>query len=553
MARQKILVLGGGFGGVFCAKHLQKLLGKDHDIELVCENNYFVFQPLLPEVAAGTINAEDAVSPLRALLPGVKFRMADIRRIDHANQRVYVMQGRKRVMVPLSYDQLVIASGQQVDLSRFPGLQEHALRMKNLADAHRLRNHIINCLEHADVTHDPQLKRRLLTFIVAGGGFSGVETTGEMEEMLTRSLKFYPNITRAEIRIMLIEYLPRILPELPEKLADYTALQLKKRGIEMLLGVGIKSATGTMVETMDGQRLETATIVATIGNGPSQLLKALPVELERGKLATDSFFQVKGMERVWALGDAALIPLPEDKDGKPRFAPPTAQFASREALCLARNMQCLLTEKPLKPFDYKPLGSLASIGAYKAVGEMFGIKLSGTFAWILWRTFYLGMLPGGMTKLRVGINWFLDYCFPRTTVKFKQWSEPSARYLRFAQGDIVFYPGQIPEGFYTIVKGTLGVTMKGPDGQQFIKTMGKGEHLGERELLGQIPGQPSATTGAVTALEETTVLVMDRKDFRRFTKVFPALEQYFEEYIESHYPEYLKPVPIEDPQQKIAN
>ena len=266
MEKKKVLVIGGGFGGVFAAKALERHGRGKLEVELVNANNYFVFQPLLPEVAASSIHSADAVVPLRQLLRRLQVRQAEVMGIDFAKKSVIVVQGTRRIPVDLAYDELVIALGTGVDLNRFPGLPEHALTMKDLADAHRLRTHVIGCLETADVTDEPEVKQQLLTFVVVGAGFSGVETVAEMRELVRRALKYYTNIKTDEIRFYLIEYADRILPTFPADLAEYATRRLQIHGIEVLTGVGTKSATGTAVELTDGRIIPTSTIVATIGN-----------------------------------------------------------------------------------------------------------------------------------------------------------------------------------------------------------------------------------------------------------------------------------------------
>ena len=231
--------------------------------------------------------------------------------IDFAEKKVIVVQGARRVPVDLHYDEIVIALGTSVDLNRFPGLPEHALTMKDLADAHRLRTHVIGCLETADVTDDPEVKQQLLTFVAVGAGFSGVETIAEVRELVRRALKYYHNIRADEIRFYLIEYANRILPTFPADLAEYATQRLTIHGIEVLTGVGTKSATGTAVELTDGRIIPTSTIVATIGNGPHPLVSTLGLDMQWGRIKTDQFMRVPGRDGVWALGDAALIPLVE--------------------------------------------------------------------------------------------------------------------------------------------------------------------------------------------------------------------------------------------------
>ncbi len=528
MEKKKILVLGGGFGGVFAAKSLEKL-GRDKvEVELVNGNNYFVFQPLLPEVAASSIHSADAVVPLRQLLRRIQVRQAEVMGIDFEKKNVIVVQGARRVPIDLPYDELVIALGTGVDLDRFPGLPEHALTMKDLADAHRLRTHVIGCLETADVTEEPDVKRQLLSFVVVGGGFSGVETIAEMRELVTRALRYYPNIEDGDVRMTLIEYADRILPTFPADLAAYATRRLRMSGIDVLTGIGTKSATGTAVELTNGTIIPTSTIVATIGNGPHRLVATLGLDLHWARIKTDRYMRVPGHEGVWALGDAALIPLVEDPGENPAdYATQTAQFAVREGQQLAANIIANLDGKALKPFAYTSKGSLASLGMSKAVADVYGIKLSGTLAWLLWRGFYLSFLPGFTSKLRVGVNWLVNSVMPPNIVQIQS-TPPATRYNHYRKGDRVFEPGMLIDGFYTVIKGRFRLTIDNPEtGEHFEKVFGPGEHFGERVLL-----RSALRTGLVVAQEEGVLLFIAQKDFTRFARAFPFLDNYFKDYID---------------------
>jgi NADH dehydrogenase len=526
--KKKVLVIGGGFGGVFAAKALERLGRRKLEVELINRNNYFVFQPLLPEVAASTIHSADAVVPLRQLLRRLQVRLAEVMGIDFAKKTVTVVQGTRRIPVDLAYDELVIALGTGVDLKRFPGLPEHALTMKDLADAHRLRTHVIGCLETADVTDEPEIKRQLLTFVVVGAGFSGVETVAEVRELVRFALKYYPNIRAEEIRFYLIEYANRILPNFPADLAAYATRQLEKSGIEVLTGVGTKTATGTAAELTDGRVISTATIVATIGNGPHMLVEALGLDLKWGRIKTDRFMRVPGLDGVWALGDSALIPLVDTPQEDPaHYAPQTAQFAVREGRQLAANVVAKIAGLDLKPFAYTSKGSLASLGMSKAVADVYGIKLSGLLAWLLWRGFYLSFLPGFAAKFRVGLSWLLNSVMPPNIVQIRS-TPPATRYLYYRKGDRVFEPGMLIDGFYTVTKGAFRLTIDNPEtGEHFEKVFRTGDHFGERLLL-----RSALRTGLVVALEDAILLYIAQKDFTRLARAFPVLDSYFKDYIE---------------------
>lgn len=534
----RVLILGGGFSGVFTAQRLAKTAPAGTEVVLISETNYFTFQPLLPEVAAGALSASDSVTQLRQLMKNVTVVQAEVLNVDFAAKSVTVTQGSKRRMKEMKYDHIVLALGQVVRLDRVPGLAEHSFPVKSTAHAHRLRNHVINCLEYADGIEDAEVRRRLLTFVVIGAGFSGVETIGEVKDMIDRSLRFYPNIDKSEVRMLLVEFAGRILNELPESLADYAAKRLEKQGIEVWLNTGVAAASFYDVEMNDGRKIETATIVATIGNGPSPMVEAMDVEKERGKIKTDTFMRVPSQENVWAVGDAAMIPM-KNKKGEDVFAPPTAQFAVREGHQLAGNIAATLNEKPLKPFHYIPQGSMASIGNYRAVADVMGIRLSGPIAWLMWRAFYLGMLPGMVTKIRVVIDWVLDLFAPRNLGQIEQSKKAAAKMMRFSKGQTAFEPGMTANGFYTIAEGSFSISISRGEGlEPFERVLKKGDHFGERVLF-----RPAKRmhTGRVEALEDSVVLRLEKDDFWRLAHTMPMMEDYFRDYIKEKFPEDLQP------------
>ncbi|MDT2073651.1 MAG: FAD-dependent oxidoreductase [Planktomarina sp.] len=294
----RVLILGGGFAGLYAARNIQREMGKVVDIEIVNRENYFVFQPLLPEVAGGAVSAVNAVSPLRFLTRGISMRKAEIDSIDPKTKTVTVFQGVQRRPTILSYDHLIIALGSGSDLSRTPGLNEHAFTMKSLSDARRLRAHVIERLEHADITRLPEVKKGALTFTIIGGGFSGIETVGEIKELIDRSLCYYPNIQSSEIRVVVLEFSNRVLNEMPESLAVYAQKNLTDRGIEIQLGVGVAKCTGTQLVTTANEIIDTRTIVATIGNAPSSAVSKMPLPFQHGRIRVDRNLRVQGYQNI---------------------------------------------------------------------------------------------------------------------------------------------------------------------------------------------------------------------------------------------------------------
>ena len=528
---QRILILGGGFAGMFAAREVKNRLGDAAEVELINDQNYFVFQPLLPEVAAGSITAPHAVSPLRFLLRDVFVRKARVDSVDFERKIVTVFQGVQRRPTEIAYDHLIVAMGQTVDLSRTPGLTDHALTMKTLEDARRLRAHVIEKLEHAEITHLPEVKKEALTFCVVGAGFSGVETVGEMKELIDRSLKYYPNIDPSEVRVVVVEFADRVLGELPPKLGAYAAKKLEERGIEVMLNTGVASATGTRLITTTGEEIPTRTIVATIGNAPSRVVRELDLEKAHGRILVERTLQAKGRGDVWSLGDCALIPMKEGATERGDFAPPTAQFAVREARTVAENIAAAIQGKPLKPFQYVSQGALASLGARRGVAQVWGINISGFAAWALWRAYYVSFLPGFGTKVRVLINWLLDDLSPRSVVQIRSYTPPAARYVHYRAGDRIFETGNRADGLYTVISGAVELSYQDEaTGEEVVTRIGPGGHFGERLILGQ-----QRRSGTVRALEDSKVLVLDREEFLKIADGFPVVRDYFKGHMKEAY------------------
>ncbi|MFK7858016.1 MAG: FAD-dependent oxidoreductase [Granulosicoccus sp.] len=533
MTSKRIVIVGGGFGGAFTARYLRRFVPADVDVEIINTTNYFVFQPLLPEVASGNISAPDAVTPLRQLLPGVKVRMGTVTGIDKEAQCVNLLQGTYRTPQKLHYDHLVIAAGQETNLDIAPGFREHALSMRNLADAHELRNKIIRRLEHADITEDAVIKQRLLTFVVGGGGFSGVETVGEISEMVRRTLRFYPNVEQSDIRTFIVQSGDRLLPELPRKLGLYAERILRERGVDVIVGKRVKSASTNSVRLSDDQLIETCLFVSTVGNGPTHFCNSLGLPLVRGKLPVDRTLKVQGETNIWALGDAALIPMDNSGDN---FAPPTAQFAVREAKSLAGNITATLSGHDPEVFAFKPSGALASIGHYKGVAQVLGVNFSGLFAWMTWRFLYIGMLPNFSTRLRVALNWAFDFVMPRSIVQIAIRNSSSTSKRRYAKGDIVSMPGQFVDGFYAVLEGSLESRVPQGDGQEdFVRILSQGDHWGEMQATAG-----AQTVGTLTALEDSRVIVLKADDFRNLRAAIPALNVYFNQIDPASYPPALR-------------
>jgi len=412
-SRVRIVILGGGFGGVSAAQRLEHLLHRDRavSITLVSQSNYLLFTPMLAEVAASGLEAQHISAPVRAALVRTEFRRAEVEAIDVAAQAVRLRampSGREETVL---YDHLILALGSVPDYHGLPGLEAHSFSLKSLEDATRLRNHVIALLEQAEGEPDPEERVRQLTFVVAGGGFAGTEMVAELSDLVHSVRRFFRRIQPADPRFVLVHSGARILPELGPALAAYAQRRLEARGIQFLLNARVAGARPDAVLLVGGDEIATRTIVWTAGNQPHPILRMLPCERNRaGAVYAGDSLQVDGLDRVWAAGDCAQIP---DVLNQGKSCPPTAQHALREGAAVAENVVAVLRGRRPRPFRFRTIAVLVALGHRTAVAEVRGWKFSGFLAWFMWRTVYLSKLPGFEKKVRVALDWLLDMFFPR--------------------------------------------------------------------------------------------------------------------------------------------
>ena len=416
MSRHHILILGGGFAGLYTAMELEKALKEDpeSEITLVNRDNFFLFTPMLHEVAASDLDLTNIVNPIRRLLRKVKFFAGEVEKIDLAQRTVTVSHGFDRHTHDMQYDRLVIGVGSTTNFFNNPGLEEHALTMKTLADAAKLRNRLIALLEEADTDCCADVRQPLLTFVVAGGGFAGVETIAATNDFIRESLRFYPNLRQTDVRVVLVHPGPLILPELSPRLGGYAQRKLRQRQIEVRVDCKVTGYDGVVVTLSDGEVIPARTLIWTAGTIPSALLQELPCQKDRGRLLVEDTLEVRDCPGVYALGDCALIP--DRTTGK--YCPPTAQHALREGKVTARNIVASLHGGKKMSFSFKTIGQLAAIGRRTGVADILGWQFSGFIAWWMWRTIYLSKLPRLEKKLRVALDWTLDVLFSKDLVQF---------------------------------------------------------------------------------------------------------------------------------------
>ena len=522
LTRPRVVVLGGGFAGVYTALALEKALGGRDDFEVILVNreNYFVFQPLLPEVISGSIGITDMVVPLRRLLRRAEVHVRDVEAVDLEARVVSTSPGFRPQPHRVGYDHLVLGLGNVTDFRGLPGLPEHAMPFKNLGDALRLRNHVIRALEEASIEkHDRELRRQLLTFVVAGGGFSGVEVAAELNDFVRAVATSYRGINPEEVRVVLVHSQERILPEMAEPLALFAQRLLQKRGVELRLCQRLQSATGTEAILAGGDRITTRTLVSTVPASPHPLLEGLPLPKgPGGRLVTTPELRVEGTANVWAVGDCALVPTP---DGNP--APPTAQHATRQAAVCAHNIVAAIRGGDCRIFDHRGLGTMGSLGHRSAVAEVFGLRVSGFIAWWLWRTVYLMKMPGWGRRLKVASSWTLDLLLPPDLVELRLRGSQGLSREHYEPGQEVFREGDLGDCLYIVLSGEAEVLKGAPGREQVLTQLGAGEVFGEMALLEHTTR--NATVRCRTAMD---VLRLPKHEFATLAAHLPDLRASFE-------------------------
>lgn len=533
MGPPRVVILGGGFAGVHAGRALGKAaLRNEIQLELITDENHFVFQPLLPEVAAGGIAVGNAVNPIREIVRGAKVRVASVLSVDLATQEVIVASGSERTFERVGFEHLIVATGRQTLLDGIPGARAHGLGMRDLGDAFRLRNHVIDCLERADAETDERERAARLTFVVAGGGFSGVETAGEIHELVSRSLVYYPTLNQTNVRFVVVHSGKELLPEMPQALGQEARRVLASRGIEIWLGARVTAVSRDFVHVKDGRAIATRTFISTVGSSTTNLVQGLlddgleeGIENGRatGRLRTHPDLRSTRNASVWAIGDCAAIP----REGG--FCPPTAQFAVRQATRCADNVLRAIRGQVGKPFQFRALGVLASLGQRRAVAQILGIKLTGFIAWVVWRTVYLLKLPSVSRKVRVALDWSLDLLFPRDITQLRTEYPSAFRRSHFEPGEMIVNAGDIARELYVVTSGEVEV-LNALGGT--ITTLGPREIFGERALF-----EVTTRTASVRAKSAVDVLVLSRRDLSDLIEQMPTVAEHFEGLLRARYPE----------------
>jgi NADH dehydrogenase len=413
---RRIVILGGGFAGATLARRLAGRLPPGWEAVLVSEESYTTYNPMLAEVVGASVFPEHVVAPLRQVIrvgAGLRFVMGRATRLDLAGRALEceTLAGPQRI----GFDQLVLAFGSRARLDLIPGMAEHAFPLKTIGDALHIRNIVLRRLARIELEADAARRRRLGHFVVIGGGFSGVEVAGALADVLRSVRRYYPGVGAEETQVTLIHDMPRLLPELPPSLGEAARRMLARSGVAIRLSAGAARIGAEGVALRDGATLESEAVIATIGTRPNPLAVQSGLPLERGRIRGDGAMRVAGADRLWALGDCALVV--NARDGS--VAPPTAQFAVRQARCLAGNILAVIAGRAPRDFAYRPRGAMATVGHQRGVAAVFGLRLAGLPAWLLWRAYYLGQMPTFGRRFRIFVEWSWGMLFPADITHFR--------------------------------------------------------------------------------------------------------------------------------------
>jgi NADH dehydrogenase len=440
-SKKRIVVLGGGFAGLECTRRLESYFGKNPDIEiiLVSEDNFLLFTPMLPQVASGMIETRHIIMPIRTLCEKATFYESRIRNIDPHGKIVTLMGTSEKRGISLHYDYLIIALGSQTNFFGMQDVQQNAYSMKTLTDAVMLRNRVIDMLEQAENETNPILRKSLLTFVIVGGGFAGVETAGELMDFLLDARKHYPKIQKQDIHVIILEALSSILPGFSEKLARFANEKLVQRGIDIKLKTAVTSFDGSeiIVKELSGNTkdpidesklysIQTRTLVWTAGVTPVDTIKNSIFKTEKGKIIVNQFLEVVDWPGVFAIGDCCQVV--STKEQKPQ--PPTAQVAEAQAKTAAHNLYSLITAKEKEEYNYEFRGQMAVIGKRTGIASVFGMNVHGFLAWFLWRNYYLSKIPKFDKRFRVMLDWFVDLFFDRDISRLKYMKRETSKDYR---------------------------------------------------------------------------------------------------------------------------
>jgi len=516
MTQTRIVIIGGGFAGVKCAQVLLRYLRGYAEVVVFSRDNHMVFQPLLPDVAGSSLNPRAIAPPLRQLLPGASCRTEEVIEIDRAHNEV-VHEGHDGAPRRMRYDHLVIACGNIVNLNLLPGMANHALPLKTIGDAIAMRAHVMQQLEKADLADTAQQRRFYLTFVVVGGGFSGVEVAGEVNDLIRGARPRFPNIGHDDVLVTLLHSQPQLLPEVSPKLRDFARRRMERRGIKVVTEASVVEISRRGATLKDGTKVEGATVICTVGTTSNPLVAKLDTAKERGRLVTGPDMRLPGSANVWAVGDCAIVT--NAFDGRP--APPTAQFGERAGAQCARNIVRVLHGEAAQPFHFKPVGMACGIGGREGVAELYGLKFSGFLAWWLWRSAFLAKIPSFAQKIKVGLDWAWELVFARDLSHFRPAQTDPINKAHYGPGEELFSHGLPLKALYSIESGEAEVVQRGDATGEYrvLMTLGPGALIGEATVA-----EYAGSKVSVRAKSALDVYVLGNDSLTRLSSALAPIE-----------------------------
>ncbi|HEY6343200.1 MAG TPA: FAD-dependent oxidoreductase [Bryobacteraceae bacterium] len=515
MEDSRVVIIGAGFAGVTLAEQLSRRVVPNVEVVVISSENHMVFTPMLAEVACRSLSALDVVISGRQIAPAATWLTATVTGVDlKKNEVEYTRPDGRRAT--LSYAHLVLACGSGVNLDEVPGMAAHAHTLRTVGDGFSLGNEVITRFEQAAAEPDDAERERLLTVVVVGGGFTGVETAGHLFDLMRNIRPFYPQLSRNSPRMVLLQRGAKIVPEFQhDSLSEFALRKLRQNGLDVRLNTEVKEVTARYVRLDTGERIDAGLTVCSVGTAPVALIKKIGLPVERGRLKTEPDMRLTGSANVWTLGDCAAVP----NAWNAKISPPTAQFALRQAKQLAANLVRVQHGETTRPFYFRPQGLLATIGHKNGVAEIYSFKFSGLLAWFLWRCVYLLKIPTIGRKLNVVVDWAWDIFFKPNVVEVRAEQQQRFRQAHYAAGDFVCRKGDPAAGIFIVKAGSAGLYLDDTAGKPVV-TWTKGDHFGEVAFRGR-----STYPAWVKAETPLDVIVVDGVDFSELAESLGLLRK----------------------------